>query len=81
MVKQVRRIVLVLYSDEPLVIRPIGGLDALRSLVGLQADLVDGAAAQGLWAGRSWTEVVGTPSALASGLAQSMEHVVMVFRS
>ena len=41
MSKQVRRIVLVLHSHKPLVIRPVGGLDALRSLVGLQADLVD----------------------------------------
>jgi hypothetical protein len=45
MAEQVRRIVLVLHSYKPLVIRPVGGLDALRALVGLQADLVDVVAA------------------------------------
>ena len=45
--EQVRRIVLVLHSHKPLVIRPVGGRDALGSLVGLQADLVDVAAAGG----------------------------------
>ena len=40
MTEQVRRIVLVLHSHKPLVIGPVGGLDALRALVGLQADLV-----------------------------------------
>jgi len=45
--EQVRRIVLVVHSHKPLVIRPVGGLDALRSLVGLQADLVDVVAASG----------------------------------
>ena len=46
MTEQVRRIVLVLHSHKPLAIRPVGGLDALRSLVGLQADLVDVVAAR-----------------------------------
>ena len=45
MTEQVRRIVFVLQSHEPLVIRPSGGLDALRPLVGLKADLIDVVAA------------------------------------
>src|SRR5260370_9480858 len=47
MTEKVRRVVLVLQRHEPLVIYPKGGLDALRSLVGLQADLVDVVAARG----------------------------------
>jgi hypothetical protein len=34
-------------AEQPLVIRPVGGLDALRALVGLQADLVDVVASGG----------------------------------
>jgi hypothetical protein len=34
MTEKVRRVVLVLNSHKPLVIRPVGGLDALRSVVG-----------------------------------------------
>ena len=41
MTEKVRRVVLVLQRHESLVIQPVGGLDALRALVGLQADLVD----------------------------------------
>jgi len=45
MTEQVRQIVLVLQAHKPVVIRPVGGLDALRPLVGLEADLIDVAAA------------------------------------
>ena len=41
MTEQIRRVVLVLYAHKPLVIRPVGGFDALSALVGLQADLVN----------------------------------------
>ena len=39
MTEQVLRIVFVLQSLETLVVHPIGGLDALGPLVGLEADL------------------------------------------
>jgi hypothetical protein len=47
MTEEIRRVVIVLHSHKPLVIRPVGGFDALRTLVGLQADLVDVIAARG----------------------------------
>jgi len=47
MTEQIRRVVLVLYAHKPLVIRPVGGFDALSARVGLQADLADVIAARG----------------------------------
>jgi hypothetical protein len=47
MTEEIRRVVLVLYNPKPLLIQPVGGFDALRALVGLQADLVDVVAAGG----------------------------------
>jgi hypothetical protein len=49
MTEQVLRIVFVLQSHKPVVIHPEGGLDALRSLVSLQANLVNVVAAGGDW--------------------------------
>src|SRR5919201_162482 len=50
MAEQIRRIILLLQGRQPPVIRPIGGLDALRTLLGLDAHLgdVNPAAAEGL---------------------------------
>src|SRR6516225_3104958 len=49
MTKQVRRVVLVLHADKPVVICPEGGLDSLRTLLSLNANLVDVVAAGGEW--------------------------------
>jgi hypothetical protein len=116
MTERVRRVVLVLHRHKPLVIRPVGGFDALRSLVGLQADLVDVIAARGpVVKGRitsASSRVRGTftsfaalrgnngkasisvsialtwplidsksNSAFPAGLAQSLEHMGVIFRA
>jgi hypothetical protein len=47
MTEQVLRIVFVLQSHETLVVRPVGGPDALGPLVDLQAELIDIVAASG----------------------------------
>ena len=47
MTEEVCRIVLVLHSHKPLLMRSVGGLDALGALLALNADLVDVVAARG----------------------------------
>jgi hypothetical protein len=61
MTEQVRQIVLFLHSHKPLAIRPVGGFDALRSLVGLQADLVARRAVRHRFKKRrdQWAETIG----------------------
>jgi hypothetical protein len=66
--EQVRRVVLVLHSHKPLVIRPAGGLDALRSFVCLQTDLVGIVAASG--AGTHHLRQLASTGTLASSAVQ-----------